>query len=192
MEPEENVHRLEGTQDQKGGLIIKKKPPTFKVPQPSLLGLDRLAAEKRKEKEDLARKMSFSIDDDDNSEGGDSQSRVHPTDRKFRGPHEETPTYTGGINEVARERILERLSASKNKEKGVYATTKHHKRDRDQDRDKDRDRHRDRERDKYKREDSSHRFKTPKFKDEPKTPNLVGKADFSKSSWDDDDDAGKK
>jgi pre-mRNA-splicing factor ATP-dependent RNA helicase DHX38/PRP16 len=51
MENDENLHRLEGITDQKGGLIVKKKTPTFKVPQPSLLGLDRLAAAKRKEKE---------------------------------------------------------------------------------------------------------------------------------------------
>lgn len=45
---EEGVYRLEGTQDEKGGLIIKKKPVPnesfeFKVPKTSLLGLDRLA-----------------------------------------------------------------------------------------------------------------------------------------------------
>lgn len=174
MDPEENVHRLEGINDQKGGLIVKKKPPTFKVPQPSLLGLDRLAAAKRKEKEEAARKMSFTMDDNDSPDDS-SQSlkeKQSKDSRKFRSPHNETPTYTGGISDEARERLIERLNSNKQKEKGVYATTK----------DKHKSRHKDKER--------SHRSKTPKFRDEPKTPNLGHKDEVSKSSWDDDDDVG--
>lgn len=51
MEPEEDgVYQLKGSDNVKGGLIIKKKaaPGTsveFKVPKVSLLGLDRLAGE---------------------------------------------------------------------------------------------------------------------------------------------------
>ncbi|XP_026683180.1 pre-mRNA-splicing factor ATP-dependent RNA helicase PRP16 [Diaphorina citri] len=57
MEPDEDgVYQLKGSDNVKGGLIIKKKaaPGTsveFKVPKVSLLGLDKLAAEKRKERE---------------------------------------------------------------------------------------------------------------------------------------------
>lgn len=45
---DDGVYRLEGSQNEKGGLILKKKPVDganfqFKVPQTSLLGLDRLA-----------------------------------------------------------------------------------------------------------------------------------------------------
>ncbi|XP_044269534.1 pre-mRNA-splicing factor ATP-dependent RNA helicase PRP16 [Tribolium madens] len=183
MDSEENLHRLEGISDQKGGLIVKKKPPTFKVPQPSLLGLDRLAAAKRKEKEEAARKMSFSMDDNDNPYDTSPQFKEKPVkdSRKFRMPHNETPTYTGGISEEARERLIERLNSNKQKEKGVYATTKDRHR---KDSHKDRERHRDRER------ESSHRSKTPRFRDEPKTPNLGHKDEISKSSWDDDDDVG--
>lgn len=47
-EDEDGVHRLEGSTNEKGGLIIKKKPAAganfeFKVPKTSLLGLDKLA-----------------------------------------------------------------------------------------------------------------------------------------------------
>lgn len=45
---DDGVYRLEGSQQEKGGLVIKKKPVAganfqFKVPQTSLLGLDKLA-----------------------------------------------------------------------------------------------------------------------------------------------------
>jgi pre-mRNA-splicing factor ATP-dependent RNA helicase DHX38/PRP16 len=184
MENDENLHRLEGITDQKGGLIVKKKTPTFKVPQPSLLGLDRLAAAKRKEKEEAARKMSFTMDDDDSAD--DSSASVkekQPKDsRKFRAPHSETPTYTGGISEEARERLIERLNSNKNKEKGVYATTKDRHRSGDS-------KHHDRDRDRH-HESSSRRSKTPRFRDEPKTPNLGARDEIAKSSWDDDDDFG--
>lgn len=55
-----SMHRLEGTDpaDEVGGLIVKKKsaaeePHVFRAPTPrtSLLGLDLLAAQKRKERE---------------------------------------------------------------------------------------------------------------------------------------------
>lgn len=201
MDSEDNVHRLEGTQNETGGLIVKKKPPTFKVPQPSKLGLDKLAAAKRKEKEDAARKMSFTIDENDTVDDGSPMLKEkHSKDnRKFRSPQEETPTYTGGISKEARERLMERITAnhSKHKEKGVYASTKDrekpsssskdnyydkHRSRHYKDRDRDRKRHRDRH------NDSSRREKTPRFSDEPKTPNIKLKGDPSQSSWDEDDD----
>ena len=48
MDYEEDIYRLEGTKNEKGGLVIKKKPAPganfeFKVPKVSLLGLDKLA-----------------------------------------------------------------------------------------------------------------------------------------------------
>lgn len=60
MDDDVSMHRLEGTDpaDQIGGLIVKKKsaaeePHVFRAPTPrtSLLGLDLLAAQKRKERE---------------------------------------------------------------------------------------------------------------------------------------------
>ncbi|CAH1163774.1 unnamed protein product [Phaedon cochleariae] len=210
MDSDENIHRLEGSISTKGGLIIKKKPTSpslasFKVPQTSLLGLDKLAVQKRKEKE-MARKMSFDIEEKD-SEISDNDEIVlknSPDEksaetRKFRNPQEETPTYTGGITKEARDRLIERLSSNRLKEKGVYATTrnkdhydtpdrrKSHKRRRS---DHHTDRHRRNEsgRD-YERSEHSdlRKDKTPKFRDEPKTPNIYTKDSTSKSSWDEDD-----
>ncbi|KAF5294947.1 hypothetical protein FQR65_LT10660 [Abscondita terminalis] len=177
MDEDDGVHRLEGTHGQKGGLIVKKKTPSFKVPQASLLGLDKLAAAKRREKEDAARKISFHIDEHDSSLDTNEIIKHSKEKRKFRAPNVETPTYTGGITELARERLIERLNSTSQKEKGVYASTKDLK-----------NKSRDHE---YKRHDKdvvkSERSQTPRFKDEPKTPNLKIKDEVSKSAWDDDD-----
>lgn len=45
---DDGIHRLEGSKNEVGGLIIKKKPVAganfeFKLPTTSLLGLDKLA-----------------------------------------------------------------------------------------------------------------------------------------------------
>ncbi|CAH2002801.1 unnamed protein product [Acanthoscelides obtectus] len=212
MDSEENIHRLEASTSTKGGLIVKKKPPTFKVPQPSLFGLDKLAAQKRKEKEDVARKMSFNVDEEDNEDNAPGSFRgTSNKERKFRTPQEETPTYTGGLTKEAKDRFMERLTNDKFKEKGVYASTKDEKRNRDREHDRDRDhrrhrdhdrserdhhrdkhrsRSRDKDRDRHKHDDqhSSRREKTPAFKDEPRTPNLYIKDNTSKSTWDEDDE----
>ncbi|XP_050295240.1 pre-mRNA-splicing factor ATP-dependent RNA helicase PRP16 isoform X2 [Anthonomus grandis grandis] len=196
---EDGIHRLEGTSgNERGGLIVKKRQePTFKVPKPSLLGLDRLAALKRKEKQDAARKISFSIDDD----SPEASSKVWPRsgkERKYRSSEVETPTYTGGVSREAKERFQER-EKQRFKEKGVYATTKEHRRHnniKDLERDKhrrhgDRDGGRDRESkhpDKD-RKSSSHRERTLKFRDEPKTPNIKLKDSVSKSTWDEDEES---
>lgn len=215
---EDGVHRLEGTSgNEQGGLIIKKKKDaTFKIPKPSLLGLDRLAAEKRKEKEDAARKMSFSMEDENISDSPRSDSQKATVEkskdeRKFRSPAEETPTYTGGVTREAQERLLER-EKNRYKEKGVYATTKEKNRDRydyekdryrsrygrdrvekgrESERERDRTADRNRVRDSPSSErhgDSSRRDKTPRFRDEPNTPNIKVKDSMAKTSWDEDDD----
>lgn len=189
-EEDENVHRLEGSGNQKGGLIVKKKVATFKVPQPSLLGLDKLAAQRRKEREENARKISFLNKEDDSSSSSDSsdEDQTKPKiERKYRAVNEETPTYTGGISKEARERLLDRLA--KNREKGVYASTKDQKVHKDRS-DRRYDRHdRNRyDRDRRHRSRSAHREPgTPRFRDEPRTPNLKIKDTVAKSSWDEDD-----
>lgn len=104
-EDDESLHRLEGTSgDAPGGLIIKKKDQSaeFQFAKPSLLGLDKLAAAKRKQN----RLISFQ---DDSDEGDDKPESPEGKERKYRKHNEETPTYTGGISEEARERMLERL-----------------------------------------------------------------------------------
>ncbi|CAG9766149.1 unnamed protein product [Ceutorhynchus assimilis] len=210
---DDGVHRLAGTSgNEKGGLIIKKKDKesTFKVPKPSLLGLDRLAAQKRKDKEDAARKMSFSIEDEHGDASGDSPRSIREKPsigRKFRSPAEETPTYTGGVTKEARERLLER-EKDKYKEKGVYATTKNKEREqdsrgyddyhrykdrRDRDRKHNRDKHKDYSKSERNIEGSSHRDRSErdssKYRDEPKTPNVRGSRDsVARTSWEDDED----
>ncbi|KAM3955822.1 pre-mRNA-splicing factor ATP-dependent RNA helicase PRP16-like [Aphomia sociella] len=174
-EGEENLHRLEGTSgDAPGGLIIKKKdkPAEFQFAKPSLLGLDKLAAAKRKQN----RLISFQ--DDANEEDG-TESTTDSTgvkERKYRKQNEETPTYTGGISEQARERMLERLQKKEKdaKEKGVHHSTQEEKKSRSKDdeddrlyrhrydrRDRDRDRYdshrRDRDRDRRDRRDDRNR-----------------------------------
>ncbi|KAI8426585.1 hypothetical protein MSG28_005368 [Choristoneura fumiferana] len=104
-EEDENLHRLDGTSgDTVGGLIIKKKDPApeFQFARPSLLGLDKLAAAKRKQN----RLISFQDDENDVDEKPETSTIK---ERKYRKHNEETPTYTGGISEQARERMLERL-----------------------------------------------------------------------------------
>lgn len=101
MEDEDNeIHRLPGTSEEQGGLIIKKKPKKDKIAKPSLLGLDKLAAAKRVDK---SRLISFARDEDENSTENEHKHR------QYRQPHEETPTYTGGLTEEAKQRMLERL-----------------------------------------------------------------------------------
>lgn len=214
MDNDENVHRLEGISDQTGGLIVKKKAPTFKVPQPSLLGLDRLAAQRRKEREENARKISF-LDKEEESEEDDKsfkepEEKHSGKERHWRSTKVETPSHTGGISNEARSRLIERLKQSKNKEKGVYATSKDKERQRSNSeerdseryrnkyRDDDRYKYRDKDRYRYRDDDRRRREKrdrdrsdrsncTPQFKDEPQTPNITIKESTSKTSWDDDE-----
>ncbi|KAG4078101.1 hypothetical protein HA402_002152 [Bradysia odoriphaga] len=204
---------LEGSESTTGGLVTKKdaKAPTFKVPKPSLFGLDRLAAQKRKEREDSKRLISFK-DTEYDDEGapvtpkGDSQfktpdlSSSHKLNRQYRELKEETPTHSGGVSDKARDRLIEHQSKDK---RGVYVSTKERKRrsdddDRDRrhkDRYRDRDRHRGYDRDRKSSDrrhrgdrDSQRSFHTPKFKDEPRTPKFHSKDTTSSTSWDDDDE----
>uniref|UniRef100_T1HJS1 Uncharacterized protein n=1 Tax=Rhodnius prolixus TaxID=13249 RepID=T1HJS1_RHOPR len=102
--------RLEGKEETVGGLIIKKKPVPqgnfeFKIPKPSLLGLDRLAALRRKERN--------AHDDKDSkktkSDGGDDGVFKKPEVKKhYREKTDETPTHTGGVTREARDRIAQR------------------------------------------------------------------------------------
>lgn len=100
IEPDEDpsLHRLEGSDGQKGGLIIMKKKAcgddahTFKkpaLPKVSLLGLDRLAKEKRKalEEEDIGKKRSKvssykdEVDDDNESDDDDDDEADENQDK---------------------------------------------------------------------------------------------------------------
>lgn len=97
-----SVHRLEGSAPSTGGLVVKKKDAdgVFKVPKPSLLGLDRLAAEKRKERDEQKRLISFKTNDHDDDDDGSSTPRIEPKtpsaeqkqSRHYRSSNVETPS----------------------------------------------------------------------------------------------------
>lgn len=101
-QPDENVHRLEQSGPSTGGLVIKKKDVdgVFKVPKPSMLGLDRLAAEKRKERDEQKRLISFKTNEHDDDDDGSSTPRNEPKtpgadqkqSRHYRSSNVETPS----------------------------------------------------------------------------------------------------
>ena len=154
---ESGVHRLEGSgNDMRGGLVIKKAKTDdnkFKVPKPSILGLDKLAAQKRKEREEN-RLISFKEtenDDEDRARSPISTSTTpsefafkkpdtqtfHKLNRQLRTQKDETPTHTGGVSEEARERLREHIKRERNKV-GVQFSTKGSNREGDRDRERER------------------------------------------------------
>lgn len=219
VDPEDDpsVHRLEASAPTTGGLVIKSKTSTtFKVPMPSLLGLDRLAAQKRKEREETKRLISFKDSEYDDVSGTPKvssdgtpvrtpdQSSVHKLSRQFREPLVETPTHSGGVSEKARLRLVEH---SEKDRRGIAISSKDKKRSRrDQDDDRNRrDRHDGRHgrgRDRYSdrsehrhrsRSESERSLHTPRSRDgsyEPRTPRSGRGSGTSSASWDDDDERG--
>ncbi|XP_017063671.1 pre-mRNA-splicing factor ATP-dependent RNA helicase PRP16 isoform X1 [Drosophila eugracilis] len=173
---EAGVHRLEGTdgQESRGGLVIRKPKDAaqtkssggFKVPQGSLLGLDKLAAKRRAEKERSERLISFQDNEYDDTAGGSSTPQPNVSSsgssefafkkpdtksfEKLRGQlrehKDETPTHTGGVSVKARERLREHIQRDKERGRQPISTSTSESRDKDRDRDYDRDRRRDRDR----------------------------------------------
>lgn len=217
------MHRLEGSTPERGGLFIKKvkKEGSFIIPKPSLLGLDKLAVTRRKEREESKRLISFKDSEHDDADGAPSTPRgdtnfktpdlssEHKLNRQYRESKVETPSYTGGVSNKARERLVEKLDKQQ-KQKAVYASSKDRKRytesERRHDRDRDRDRYRrgdryrdsNRDRDRYRQNDRSDRSdrsskgrsetpRTPRFKDEPRTPN-ANLLSIAGTSWEEEDD----
>ncbi|ALC49886.1 l-1-G0007 [Drosophila busckii] len=182
---DDGVHRLEGTsgQAQRGGLVLKKPKDdaakssggNFKVPQGSLLGLDKLAAKRRAEKSRAERLISFK--DNEYDDGGTPSSAPNTPQasefafkkpdtksfeklsRQLREHKDETPSHTGGVSEKARERLREHIKRDRDRHKGqttrddADASGGRRERDRDRDRHRERQRDRDRERDRQKRGD---------------------------------------
>lgn len=222
MEFEEDIYRLEGTTNEKGGLIIKKKPAPaanfeFKVPQVSLLGLDKLAAQRRKEREEDEKEAKKSkltsyrdeedgqcLDESPRRSDKKDKNREKDKERHYRKVIDETPTHTGGISREAQERLEERQR--RDRERGIYSSsskTKKHddgKYDRDRSRDgsyKRRDlerstneKQKDKGSERRTSERGSHNWdETPsiRFKDEPLTPYFKVKDTPSRTSWDEDD-----
>ncbi|XP_012275192.1 pre-mRNA-splicing factor ATP-dependent RNA helicase PRP16 [Orussus abietinus] len=172
MSDNADLYRLEGTSDkQEGGLVIRKKTSdhTFKKPQSSLFGLDKLAESKRRKASQEASKGTVPEC---------SSSELDYKDRKYRAHAEETPTYTGGVNKEAQNRMESRLKRQRLDARDKQAKDARSKNDRHREWNSDRDRS---------WRDSGKQ--TPyRFKDEPQTPKFRMKDPTSKSNWDDDED----
>lgn len=137
--------KLEGSSESTGGLIIKKTASKhkFEAPKTSMLGLQKLALEKRKEKEQLLREDTkkskitsdrYRSEDDDDSRGSGkarfaSGSRdQREKSRHYRSHVEDTPTYTGGVSNEAREKQLRRIERDRERRgQGVYAESREKK-----------------------------------------------------------------
>nr|XP_054748657.1 pre-mRNA-splicing factor ATP-dependent RNA helicase PRP16-like isoform X2 [Lytechinus pictus] len=148
----DSIHRLEGLSNQVGGLVVKKKKlnsdPDLKAPpsRSSVLGLDVLAAQKRKLKDVSEREVeeeksrrskvtsyrdewennfdseSNDCSDSDEEDTKSRKKRKHTVlKRHYRAPHLETPSHTGGVSSEAVERQQRREKESR---KGVvYASS---------------------------------------------------------------------
>ncbi|XP_055504934.1 pre-mRNA-splicing factor ATP-dependent RNA helicase PRP16 [Leucoraja erinacea] len=168
MNDDDAIHRLEGydPDNQIGGLIIKKKSATddqhiFRAPAPkaSLLGLDKLAAQKRKEKEEKEekeeKKKSKVSSYKDWEEGKEDFGPIEESDSKtakagkkeryYRSSGAETPSHTGGVSEEFKERHRQR--ERDRREHGVYASSKDSDKEKKRDRSRDHDRESRRDRD---------------------------------------------
>ena len=116
---------LEGldSSQSKGGLIIRKKPKGggaeeqveggFKLPSgPSLLGLDKLAAVKERERKlkeaENAKKRQLEQEEAGEEKSDKFVRKDEGRERQIREPRVETPTHTGGVSEEARRREEER------------------------------------------------------------------------------------
>lgn len=189
MDEEDELHELPGSSSTAGGLIVNKKSTTAPkaAPQASKFGLDKLAAERRKE-EEAKRLISFDYSDETN-EFKRPLDDVRKLKRHYRETNAETPTYTGGVSSKARERLNEIEKKKREKKQHNVSSSKDRSRDRDGDRGGDRrDNRRDRryddrrsDRRSNRRGDSIRSVQTP-YRDEPKSSRL------GSSSWDDDDE----
>ena len=139
-----STHRLAGSGNEAGGLIIKKKQDqnreksdeTFKRPSGSLLGLDVLARRKRAEREaedggsglrgEKRPKIERKWDKKD-SNYDDSGVRISfgrsdgAKDRKYRSALLDTPSHPGGVSEQALEKMQSRLKRDQGQ--GLYASS---------------------------------------------------------------------
>lgn len=204
---EESIHRLEGSQNEVGGLIIKKRKSdddNFKVPKRSLLGLDVLALRKKKELQDQqeqkhSRILSYKDEWEDAEDCNENKNleKEESRHRYYRPNRVETPSHTGGVSIEFQQRLYSRQD--RDREKGVYASSKK-RNDKHQDHgrshhkdDKSRESRHSRSRDNSERSDRhserSHRNweESPRRRDEPPTPRITPKDTPSRSNWDEDD-----
>ena len=137
-----STHRLAGSGNEAGGLIIKKKQDpnreksdeTFKRPSGSLLGLDVLARRKRAERDaeegsvrgekrpKIERKWGQRDSNYDDSGVRISFGRSDGAkDRKYRSSLLDTPSHPGGVSEQALEKMQSRLKRDQGQ--GLYASS---------------------------------------------------------------------
>ncbi|KAH7948002.1 hypothetical protein HPB52_017605 [Rhipicephalus sanguineus] len=169
----ESIHRLEGIEEEVGGLIKKKSVHEFKAPvqRKSVLGLDVLAAAKRKQKLEEESGKKSRKDGDRSDESGREMSES-TFNRQYRKPRIETPTHTGGVDAKYAERIRDQRE---HHNRGVYASSKDSRKRPESPSSRDRDRDR-------------HWSETPsRFKDPP-TPNIRPKDTPSRSNWEEDEE----
>lgn len=213
METDPEIYKLEQPEEQQIGLIIKKdKSDAFKKPRQSLLGLDKLAAEQRLLKQNASRLSFLDSDHDDVQIDGKTVKNTDKSSKQYRETRIETPSYSGGVSDAARDRLQERHSYEKSK--GIFASSKDRKRS-----DREKSYSQEEKRSKYKTEkyssrkyDSSSHSNREKsyprsisnldivnvflfdnnylfrFSDDPKTPRHDKYYSISHSSWDDEDD----
>ncbi|NXV65572.1 PRP16 helicase, partial [Molothrus ater] len=211
---EESLHRLSGTgpSGEAGGLVLRARGAeqhVFKAPAPrvSLLGLDVLAAQKRRERQEEAaggkrsrvasykdweegRDEAGSAEEEEEDEANRSDRRAR-RNRHYRSVHVETPSYTGGVSEEFLERSRQR--ERERREHGVFASSKEEKeRKKERSRDRDHDRKRDREerdRSHHSRSERDGSSERSSRRGEPESPRHRPKdaATPSRSSWEEDD-----
>uniref|UniRef100_A0A8C3G933 Pre-mRNA-splicing factor ATP-dependent RNA helicase PRP16 n=1 Tax=Cyclopterus lumpus TaxID=8103 RepID=A0A8C3G933_CYCLU len=208
MDDDVSMHRLEGTDPdaQVGGLMVKTKsaaaePHVFRAPTPrtSLLGLDLLAAQKRKEREsqeqaeadDSNRKKSKVSSYQDWEEGKKGEVSVGASRMKYRVTGSETPSSPGGVSEEFRRRHQQR--EKDRREHGVYASSKEDKnkeRERKSSRGSSSSRSERGERsERSPRDGCSDRISRGTKRDEPLSPQQRPRDSFtpSRSNWEEDD-----
>lgn len=119
--------RLEGSQDEIGGLIIKKKKDdkdVFKKPMVSVLGLQKLAEQKRKDAEKTKKVSRHDSSSESSSDGEDHKKyKSKDSNKHYRSYRPETPSNPGGVSEYAKEKIKRRRERDK-EEKGVVCMQK--------------------------------------------------------------------
>ena len=155
---------LEGSSNQPGGLVIKKKQDKhiFKVPQKSALGLDVLAQEKKKE----SRNYRHSILDTPSNPGGVSETAIDRL-KKSKSDRKDNVFYSSSKKEKDGSRKRERSSRSHD---SGYHSHSYHRRS-------------DSERSKSKRNDNRKRY------DATPTRKLDSVSTPSRTNWDDDGDS---
>ncbi|GFR49974.1 hypothetical protein Agub_g12115, partial [Astrephomene gubernaculifera] len=144
---------MEPPTDEPGGLLVRPERPVFKAPPPrtSMLGLDKLAAQKRAElaeRESKRVKLSYEEDPDSTSNpaaagaGGGRASGPSaaapssslmpppppppPHERRFRGQRSDTPSHPGGVSSSALESLAEQRERQRARERaggGLYVST---------------------------------------------------------------------